>query len=718
MKKVFILFFLVIVSIGLQANQNNDLVIAPSTYNSLNMIDDSPYVGPVFDENGKYEGRYVRPIFKITGDVKKYYKYILFSALQQKLFSLSDEAEENKKIILGRREDVLKVVDTAKIITYLVDKMNNLYEGNMKKIIRDFVDNMFFIIQEDLKCKDPQFQKTSYQQGMCNVLNSRWTEYFRSSAIVIMDSFWDKAVEHISKKTFAEISVKLIGKACFAIDAGLSLVESTANITSAWSIVNDVTNKYYMSMMLSDFYMAYAYFDQDIYKLRDFIAEKAKKYNYGIHIMGAPTITKEYLRTFLHVFYHYIQLRKTTDFGYYNFRLKKENKNYAHALEEVNMKVAPAASAIMLDLIERYGNGGNFRTTISPSYKRDFTYSLVSPNNNKIEGLYNIPEAKNVSTYKNGETYTFLNIDGMGPSERVNGKCEINEVPIEYDRPTLSINGNEPLVSNSMLYHVKINGKTSQKYLHELNYKITCKYKYESQVWKIDTTWKQEREIRKIFVPEVLADIRGSWAKKYIKSFYTSGFIRGYDDGYFHPDRNISNGEFLAVATNSILTNDLEWKDKIKNVKDDNNVPSSKYVKILKQYGVNVEPLNGVDIYSVLNVPASRGYVSKVLSNLLMVRNDRELSKLNLLDKDKIGKDQFVNCAKGSYDGDWDECSNYLREHCISQGSETSRGSGTYQYKPQQNSRRDEALVLIYNSREVAIGKSLCDMKGVKNENK
>lgn len=699
MKKFFygFIFFGVI---NIYANQNNDFVITPSTYNSIYMVDDSPYVGQVFDMDNGYKGTYIRPVFEIEDDVKKYYQYILFSALMQKSAALSDEAESNFKITLGVREDVVNAIDNMEIANQLIGYIGDINGGDIKVIVRSLVDNMFFIINESLECDDPNFSRTSSQQVMCNVLNSPITDYIKGSSYAVLDAIWEHGTKEISKTLFTKISVDIIGKVCFTLDSTLSFGKSLTDLTAAWSIENNVINKYYISMMINDFHAAYVHFNQDIDLLRDFLVEKTQHYNYGGQIMGAPRITKENLRSFLDVFFHYVQLRKTTDFGYYNFSVEREIKSHASKLKDVNMKVAPAASAIMLELIELYGNGGNFRTTVSPSYERNFQYSLASTNETKVNELYTMPESKNVTTFKNGEVYTFLTISGMGPSDKVKGTCSIDELPIIVSQPTLSVNGMEPLVSNSSIYNVSIGGQMSQKYLHELNYKIVCKYKYESQVFNIDTTWKQEHEIRSIFVPEVLSDIRGSWAKDYIKNFYTAGFIRGYDDGYFHGDRNITNGQFLAVATNSILGSKL--KDEISNTKDENQITFSKYVKVLKSFGVNIELLDGNNISNfsagILDSPASRGYVAKVLSNILLASKNQQ---------------QLKNCSIKTTYPDWDECSDYLRKTCISQGSETYEGSKVYQYKPEQNIRRDEAVVLIYKALETDQQINLCSIKRI-----
>ncbi len=53
------------------------------------------------------------------------------------------------------------------------------------------------------------------------------------------------------------------------------------------------------------------------------------------------------------------------------------------------------------------------------------------------------------------------------------------------------------------------------------------------------------------FAAEPMEDITGHWAKDQIQSFVDSGHIKGYPDGTFKPDNNITRAEFMTIANNA-----------------------------------------------------------------------------------------------------------------------------------------------------------------------
>lgn len=66
-------------------------------------------------------------------------------------------------------------------------------------------------------------------------------------------------------------------------------------------------------------------------------------------------------------------------------------------------------------------------------------------------------------------------------------------------------------------------------------------------------------------VPSLAAsDIKGHWAEASIAQMQSQGYIGGYSDGSFHPDKEITRAEFVA-ALNKILgltgDGDLHFSD-------------------------------------------------------------------------------------------------------------------------------------------------------------
>lgn len=69
---------------------------------------------------------------------------------------------------------------------------------------------------------------------------------------------------------------------------------------------------------------------------------------------------------------------------------------------------------------------------------------------------------------------------------------------------------------------------------------------------------------------QLLPDIRGHWAKEEINAYVRRGYISGYTDKTFKPDRNISRAEFLTILARVYgwkLTSDIE---DVKSFKDFN----------------------------------------------------------------------------------------------------------------------------------------------------
>ncbi len=53
------------------------------------------------------------------------------------------------------------------------------------------------------------------------------------------------------------------------------------------------------------------------------------------------------------------------------------------------------------------------------------------------------------------------------------------------------------------------------------------------------------------FAAAPMNDITGHWAKDQIQSWVDSGYIKGYPDGTFKPDNNITRAEFMTITNNA-----------------------------------------------------------------------------------------------------------------------------------------------------------------------
>ena len=62
----------------------------------------------------------------------------------------------------------------------------------------------------------------------------------------------------------------------------------------------------------------------------------------------------------------------------------------------------------------------------------------------------------------------------------------------------------------------------------------------------------------------VFSDIEGHWAKEWIKNAVSLGFVSGYEDGTFRPDRTITRAEFSKLLNNAMkieITKKLSFAD-------------------------------------------------------------------------------------------------------------------------------------------------------------
>lgn len=53
------------------------------------------------------------------------------------------------------------------------------------------------------------------------------------------------------------------------------------------------------------------------------------------------------------------------------------------------------------------------------------------------------------------------------------------------------------------------------------------------------------------FAAEPMEDISGHWAEEQIQGFVDNGYIKGYPDGTFKPENNITRAEFMTIANNA-----------------------------------------------------------------------------------------------------------------------------------------------------------------------
>ncbi len=60
-------------------------------------------------------------------------------------------------------------------------------------------------------------------------------------------------------------------------------------------------------------------------------------------------------------------------------------------------------------------------------------------------------------------------------------------------------------------------------------------------------------------------DVKGHWSEEYVKAMVAEGYIKGYDDGTFKPDKTVSNTEALILISRMLGVEKSEYKDTLEN---------------------------------------------------------------------------------------------------------------------------------------------------------
>lgn len=112
-----------------------------------------------------------------------------------------------------------------------------------------------------------------------------------------------------------------------------------------------------------------------------------------------------------------------------------------------------------------------------------------------------------------------------------------------------------------------------------------------------------------------LYDIKGHWVEKYVKTAVANGYVKGYPDNTFKPDKPVSRGEgakiILEIAN---ITNKLDSPKKFFDI--DSNSWINKYASIIKQE--NLLPLNGNNFEPHKSL--SRGEAANIIHKASLIR--------------------------------------------------------------------------------------------------
>lgn len=200
--------------------------------------------------------------------------------------------------------------------------------------------------------------------------------------------------------------------------------------------------------------------------------------------------------------------------------------------------------------------------------------------------------------------------------------------------------------------------------------------------------------IAAIFNTQVYAaskDYLGHWAESQIRDFYEKGYVLGYPDGSFKPDREITRAEFFALI-NRVF--DLKSKGEVA-FKD---VSKGLWYKDEIYNAVNAGYISGYGDGTVRPDEAiSRIEVSKILGSLLKWNESFKKEDFNYKDADEVP--------------DWAKTDLF---NAIRQGYIKSSSDGWI--LPNKGITRAEAVVLLYKAKVGEIDKDLIPVTAAETE--
>lgn len=191
----------------------------------------------------------------------------------------------------------------------------------------------------------------------------------------------------------------------------------------------------------------------------------------------------------------------------------------------------------------------------------------------------------------------------------------------------------------------------------------------------VDTISSKVAEANKSGVKVEMADIKGHWGEKTIGTFVKLHFIKGYGDGTFHPNGNITRAEFAAIISRVFDINGGGNQPVVLN--DINSHWAKEAIEKLAIAGV----ITGYDDGTFKpDKTINREQMVIILSRIV------DLSKV---DKD-ASKGNFADIASAS-----SYAANPIKDSAKA-GIISGKGNGLFD--PKGNSTRAEALTIVLNA--------------------
>ena len=623
--------------------------ITPS-YNNLrfaaDFIDDTISV-IVYDKNQNYLGRYVN--IEAVSSNQKLKNTILWKGVEASVFELKERANNNFNAINfshNEVDDVIKKMNVVKNILDVASQYTKKGVETSEAIVNAWIDEINLAY-----CNEHQ------KNNFCKSINSATFTYIKDILIEIAKD----RLKYFHIKPGTQLSIPFNITKMEVLQHKFSLVLKGAgnalwlgdvlnNIISSIVIKKKVIRLQEASLMIQDFYRAYVYgFNQDINKLKTWLLKEAEKQRY--RLPGNFKLTDKKLVSFAHIFFHYIMLRKTTAAGNYNFITKRYYTNSSQtSVKNVDMHSMPLAANIMMDRIQKFGNGGNLSLNISEDFQKFYL--------NKMNPLYVLPkdnDGKTLCTIYNNYSEVYFNDCEFS---KITGSCKIEDQKI----------------GKLAKYNVYKDMGNKKYVLSEISATISCSYTLDFPL--VDENMNEKIKIDNLFIKKnIFSDIQPDfWALEKIERLYKGHIINGYADGEFKPKEDITIGQFLKMITNAIYLN--TDKTKLKASSKTNSIDFSNYANFLVDDKKIDIGFTKNEYKTKLSNKADRKYIASILAGILA---DKGFTKK-------------ISCTKT--DGDWDKCSDFLNSKCIALGN-----SG--KYLPNTNITRDEVSVMIVRTMDV-----------------
>lgn len=642
----------------------------------LYRLDDKDTVevhGIVLDNNDKFIGTYINPFApKYDPKTEALKDLLLAKVVLQESIKLSSEAGENYNIILNTNSDVAAWIETLNITATLLSFFDG-YLGNPKDLTKYLIDNTLSVISIKAGCVPPQRLQTELEKDICATMAHPLFDYIKKVTYATVDKIWEKS--------HPEITTKVITQIFTGIDYGLQIGAIANNVIASFALQGAVIDKHDTALMIRDFTDAYISHNQDIIQLKNTLIKHAVRVGY------MPYINQHDLDNFTGIFFHYIVLRKNYNFGNYVFTTQSYDYAITNSLINVDIESAPAAAEIMLEIIEQFGVGGNFKIEIHPKIGTYGKYYSVNSDTLNVSSLY--------AAVPPGNVMVSQAIGAKFPSMIIHGGIGLDVVT--------SIETNcEDITADFYTYNkakVYFYGKIEERPMHKFaKLDLSCNYQFKNNRNTTLFTSNRSLQLLNVFLPEVFPDVPFQhWSAPYIGALVDQGLVKGDAYGHFNPKNNTTIGEFLGLVGVGIyqyVHNNSGYLSYIPY-----NIGNSwgHYVDFFNSRNVDIYPPNSSidnaeELKSILNEPVTRQHVAKVLTNVLAAEN-HSVNTTDIL----------RTCNSTGLDSNgWDDCSETLRGFGISRGSRKISNPQVFEFKPTAPITRDELVTMIFHTQEIA----------------